>query len=148
MDNLMILFNNISASDLIKIILAIITIIGAFNVFIFKILHWLEKWRIMRNTQEKKEELINDIKEIKEELSLICEGLKMVLADGLNQRCKRYWHLSYIPEDEFDEFINQHNAYKALHGNSTIDEKYEKVIRGLKVVSEEDIIKDLKEENE
>lgn len=142
----MILFNNISAGDLIKIILAFLTIIGIFNVIILKIFHWLEKWRTLRNNQEKKEELIDDIKEIKKELTLICEGLKMVLADGLNQKCKRYWHLSYIPEDEFDEFINEHNAYKALHGNSTIDEKYEKVMRGLKVLSEEDIEKDLKEE--
>lgn len=148
MDNLMILFDNISASDLIKIILAAAAIIGAFNVAIFKILHWLEKWRLMKNKQEKNEELLNDIKEIEEGISLICEGLKMVLADGLNEKCKRYWHLNYIPEDEFDEFIKQHSAYKALHGNSTIDEKYEKVVHGLKVLEDEDAIKDLKEESE
>ena len=55
------------------------------------------------------------------------------LGDKINLKFKRYFELGYIPADEFDEFVNLHNAYKLVGGNHTGDAKYNKCISSLKV---------------
>lgn len=135
MEEIIQLLNHIPAGDLIKFILALVSVIIAINTGIIKGVSWLEKWRKTRNAQEDDKadlcELINDTKEIKENMNLVCKSLKIVLADSLNRKCKRYWQKGYIPADELDEFIKEHESYNELHGNSTIDAKFEQIMDNL-----------------
>ena len=136
MEELIVLFDKVPASTLIRVIISLMAILVSLNAAIIKAFNWLENWRKKRNKKEEEEKSIADIREIKESLDLVCDSLKTILADNLNRKCKYYWYLQYIPEDEFDEFVKEHKAYNNLHGNSTIDTKFEKVITSLEVKSD------------
>ena len=57
-----------------------------------------------------------------------------VLADRINRKYKEYISLKGIPEDEYDEFVNMHSAYKGCGGNSSGDAKFEYCINHLPVL--------------
>ena len=129
------LFGNMPASSLIKMIGAIIAIIVAISAAVVKIFHYFELWRKKKNKEDLNQRIIDSIKNIETNVNFIGEGIKTVLADNLNRKCKFYLDNGFIPEDEFDEFVKEHEAYNKLHGNSTIDAKYNKTIEQLKVKS-------------
>lgn len=129
------LFGNIPTSSLIKMIGAIIAIIVAISAVIVKIFHYFELWRKKKNKEDLNQKIIDSIKNIETNVNFIGEGIKTVLADNLNRKCRFYLDNGFIPEDEFDEFVKEHEAYNKLHGNSTIDAKYNKTIEQLKVKS-------------
>lgn len=129
------LFGNMPASSLIKMIGAIIAIIVAISAVIVKIFHYFELWRKKKNKEDLNQKIIDSIKNIETNVNFIGEGIKTVLADNLNRKCRFYLDNGFIPEDEFDEFVKEHEAYNKLHGNSTIDAKYNKTIEQLKVKS-------------
>ena len=129
------LFGNIPASSLIKMIGAIIAIIVAISAVVVKIFHYFELWRKKKNKEDLNQRIIDSIKNIETNVNFIGEGIKTVLADNLNRKCRFYLDNGFIPEDEFDEFVKEHEAYNKLHGNSTIDAKYNKTIEQLKVKS-------------
>lgn len=137
MENILKLMSYLPSNEIIKIFMCIISILAIFNAIIFKIFQILEKWRKKRNKQEEVTKIVEGISEIKNDLNIIAEGLKTVLANNLNQRCKEYIKLEYIPEDEFDEFMKEHAAYNKLNGNSTIDAKVENVLKNISVKSVE-----------
>lgn len=62
---------------------------------------------------------------------------KELLADRINQKYKYYISIEGIPEDEYDEFVNMHKAYKGVGGNSHSDSKFEYCMNHLKVLSVE-----------
>lgn len=129
------LFGNMPTSSLIKMIGAIIAIIVAISAVIVKIFHYFELWRKKKNKEDLNQKIIDSIKNIETNVNFIGEGIKTVLADNLNRKCRFYLDNGFIPEDEFDEFVKEHEAYNKLHGNSTIDAKYNKTIEQLKVKS-------------
>lgn len=129
------LFGNMPTSSLIKMIGAIIAIIVAISAVVVKIFHYFELWRKKKNKEDLNQKIIDSIKNIETNVNFIGEGIKTVLADNLNRKCRFYLDNGFIPEDEFDEFIKEHEAYNKLHGNSTIDAKYNKTIEQLKVKS-------------
>lgn len=129
------LFGNMPTSSLIKMIGAIIAIIVAISAVVVKIFHYFELWRKKKNKEDLNQRIIDSIKNIETNVNFIGEGIKTVLADNLNRKCRFYLDNGFIPEDEFDEFIKEHEAYNKLHGNSTIDAKYNKTIEQLKVKS-------------
>lgn len=129
------LFGNMPASSLIKMIGAIIAIIVAISTIVVKIFHYFELWRKRKNKEDLNQKIIDSIKNIETNINFIGEGIKTVLADNLNRKCRFYLDNGFIPEDEFDEFVKEHEAYNKLHGNSTIDAKYNKTIKQLKVKS-------------
>lgn len=129
------LFGNMPASSLIKMIGAIIAIIVAISAVVVKIFHYFELWRKKKNKEDLNQKIIDSIKNIETNVNFIGEGIKTVLADNLNRKCRFYLDNGFIPEDEFDEFVKEHEAYNKLHGNSTIDAKYNKTIEQLKVKS-------------
>ncbi len=129
------LFGNMPASSLIKMIGAIIAIIVAISAVVVKIFHYFELWRKKKNKEDLNQRIIDSIKNIETNVNFIGEGIKTVLADNLNRKCRFYLDNGFIPEDEFDEFVKEHEAYNKLHGNSTIDAKYNKTIEQLKVKS-------------
>lgn len=129
------LFGDMPTSSLIKMIGAIIAIIVAISTVVVKIFHYFELWRKKKNKEDLNQKIIDSIKNIETNVNFIGEGIKTVLADNLNRKCRFYLDNGFIPEDEFDEFVKEHEAYNKLHGNSTIDAKYNKTIEQLKVKS-------------
>lgn len=72
----------------------------------------------------------------KVEINNITVATREELGDKINLKFKRYFELGYIPADEFDEFVNLHNAYKLVGGNHSGDAKYNKCITSLKVIDD------------
>lgn len=67
-------------------------------------------------------------KELVDSLESLRVANKSVLADRINQKYKYYLKIKGIPEDEFDEFVQMHDAYKGVGGNHSIDQKFEKAM--------------------
>lgn len=59
---------------------------------------------------------------------------KEQLADRINQKYKYYISINGIPEDEYDEFVSLHAAYKGLGGNHHGDAKFDYCMKHLKVL--------------
>lgn len=101
-----------------------------------------------RNQLQRKEqsleiqrELTNSIKSIVEkntirdaQIDSLMLAQREVLANKINERYKHYISINGIPEDELDEFINLHTAYKLCGGNSSGDAKFEYCIDHLPVL--------------
>lgn len=64
----------------------------------------------------------------------LMNALKELLAGEIDNRYKRYLNLEGIPEDEYDEFVSLHQAYKGVNGNHHGDQKYEYCINHLRVI--------------
>ena len=58
-------------------------------------------------------------------------ALRVILANELDKRYRRYLELGYIPAGEFDEYCDMHDQYKALGGNHSGDEKFNYVMEHL-----------------
>ena len=110
----------------------IVALIVAIVIFIIKFYKFIEKYRKSRNEHDKKEKEFENLKqdnvELKESIKLLQIASKEILLNMLNDRYQRYMTLGYIPEDEVEEFVQMHDAYKGLGGNHTGDYKYEKAI--------------------
>lgn len=59
---------------------------------------------------------------------------KEMMAEKINEKYKNYIAMDGIPEDEKDEFISLHDAYKGVGGNHHGDEKFNYCINHLKVI--------------
>lgn len=59
---------------------------------------------------------------------------KESLADRINQKYKHYLSLGGIPEDEVDEFVSLHSAYKAVGGNHHGDAKFNYCMEHLPII--------------
>lgn len=92
-------------------------------------------------SREIRAELANSIKIIADaneknhsQINTLTLAQREVLADRINHRYKKYIQMQGIPEDEYDEFINLHSAYKACGGNSSGDAKFDYCINHLPVL--------------
>jgi hypothetical protein len=92
-------------------------------------------------SREIRAELANSIKIIADaneknhsQINNLTIAQREVLADRINHRYKKYIKNQGIPEDEYDEFINLHSAYKACGGNSSGDAKFDYCINHLPVL--------------
>lgn len=59
---------------------------------------------------------------------------KESLADRINQKYKHYLSINGIPEDEVDEFVSLHAAYKAVGGNHHGDAKFNYCMEHLPII--------------
>lgn len=59
---------------------------------------------------------------------------KESLADRINQKYKHYLDINGIPEDEVDEFVSLHSAYKAVGGNHHGDAKFNYCMEHLPII--------------
>ena len=87
------------------------------------------------------EELKNSIKVISDsniekdkQITSLILAQKEMLAEKINEKYKYYLSIGGVPEDERDEFISLHDAYKGLGGNHTGDAKFEYCINHLPVI--------------
>lgn len=133
MDELLKLLSNVPTSVALQFLMGLTAVIVSINAVVIKLFNSLEKWRKKKNEEEERAALIASITELKEGLEFLSNGVKMILADKLNQRCHHYTEIKYIPEDEWEEFYKEHEAYNDLKGNSTIDAKFNKVVSTLPI---------------
>ena len=88
---------------------------------------------------EKLDQIVNALNELqamtKEQASNSAaqsSGLKMMLANELDKRYRRYLELGYIPDKEFDEYCETYRIYHdELGGNHTGTQKYNYVMEHL-----------------
>lgn len=59
---------------------------------------------------------------------------KEMLAEKINEKYKYYISINGIPEDEYDEFVSLHAAYKGVGGNSHGDAKFEYCMEHLPII--------------
>ena len=75
----------------------------------------------------------SNIENHKQIISLI-QSQKEMLAEKINEKYKYYLSINGVPEDERDEFISLHDAYKLLGGNHTGDAKFEYCMNHLPII--------------
>lgn len=73
-------------------------------------------------------------KERDEKINKLIESQKESLADRINQKYKFYLSNNGIPEDEVDEFISLHSAYKQVGGNHNGDAKFNYCMEHLPII--------------
>lgn len=122
--------------DLSIIFLALFTILSAAKILWETLSYfagkfgWESKSSRHYNYHHKKitehDQSIDNINKILDELRV---AIMATLADRINQKYKYYLRISGIPTDEFDEFVQMHDAYKGVGGNHTIDEKFSKAMK-------------------
>lgn len=74
----------------------------------------------------------NDIRD--KQIQNILWSQKESLADKINQKYKYYLSIGGIPEDEVDEFVSLHSAYKAVGGNHHGDAKFNYCMEHLPII--------------
>lgn len=55
------------------------------------------------------------------------------MADRLNQKCRYYIRVGFIPEDEFGDFSEMFKTYKQIGGNHGVSAKYNYCITNLEI---------------
>lgn len=80
-------------------------------------------------------------KELKESIAIrdvqinsLVDANKEILAAKINEKYKYYISIDGIPEDEYDEFVSLHAAYKGVGGNSHGDAKFEYCMEHLPII--------------
>ena len=76
----------------------------------------------------------NSAKENKVLIDALLVAQKEMMAEKINEKYKHYIAIDGIPEDEKDEFISLHDAYKGVGGNHHGDEKFDYCMQHLKVI--------------
>lgn len=87
------------------------------------------------------EKLTNSIKELADanilkdkQIDSLIVAQKEMLAEKINEKYKYYLSIGGVPEDERDEFISLHDAYKGVGGNHNGDAKFEYCINHLPII--------------
>lgn len=68
------------------------------------------------------------------QISALVTANKEMLAEKINEKYKYYISINGIPEDEYDEFVSLHKAYKGVGGNSHGDAKFEYCMEHLPII--------------
>lgn len=87
-----------------------------------------------KQSLEIQKELKESISSMDDRLSPIVDAQKEMLAEKINEKYKYYISIGGIPEDEYDEFVAIHKAYKGVGGNHHGDAKYEYCIEHLPII--------------
>lgn len=100
-----------------------------------------QSFEIQKKLTESMEKLADAIGRIEEfnsvkekQLDNLIESQKEILAEKINEKYKYYLSIDGIPEDEYDEFVSLHEAYKSTGGNHHGDAKFNYCIKHLKVI--------------
>ena len=87
-----------------------------------------------KQSLEIQKELKDSISARDEQIESLIVANKEMLAEKINEKYKYYIGIKGIPEDEYDEFVSMHNAYKGLGGNHHGDAKFQYCIDHLKII--------------
>ena len=124
--------------DFPSVILGMIVILLCIK-FIWELLDWvISKLGIELRVQREKRQnaelftnIMNKMEEIDQKVETINQrtlatevASREALAERINSKYKEYFNSGGIPEDEVDEFVNLHTAYKGVGGNHSSDIKF------------------------
>ena len=93
-----------------------------------------------RHTKDEKEfrerldGYIEDGQEDRKKINSLIIAQKEMLAEKINEKYKYYLSIRGIPEDEYDEFVSLHTAYKGVGGNHHGDAKFKYCIDHLPII--------------
>ena len=87
-----------------------------------------------KQSLEIQKELKDSITSRDEKIGSLIIANKEMLAEKINEKYKYYISIEGIPEDEYDEFISLHGAYKAVGGNHHGDSKFKYCMEHLPVL--------------
>ena len=99
--------------------------------------HWETSKQIRKELADTIKELADDNVKKSEQIDSLVAANKEMLAEKINQKYKYYVSIGGIPEDEYDEFVSMHKAYKGVGGNHHGDAKYQYCIKHLPLISVE-----------
>lgn len=117
--------------------------------FVWELIDWIvSKSGIELKVQREKrhnEELFNNILDKMNEIDGKVETINQrtlatevasreALAERINSKYKEYLKNNGIPEDEVDEFVNLHTAYKGVGGNHSSDIKFNYCMDNLPII--------------
>lgn len=97
--------------------------------------HWEESKRIRKELVDSVKELADNNQKRDEQINSLIIADKEMLAEKINEKYKYYISINGIPEDEYDEFVSLHRAYKGVGGNSHGDAKFEYCMEHLSIIS-------------
>ena len=83
---------------------------------------------------EIQKELKDSIASRDTQINALIEANKEALASKINEKYKYYISIGGIPEDEYDEFVGLHSAYKGVGGNSHGDAKFQYCMKHLPII--------------
>ena len=87
-----------------------------------------------RQSLEIQKELKDSIASRDTQISALMDANKETLAAKINEKYKYYISIDGIPEDEYDEFVGLHKAYKGVGGNSHGDAKFKYCMEHLSIL--------------
>ena len=87
-----------------------------------------------KQSLEIQKELKDSISSRDERIDSLIAANKEMLAEKINEKYKHYISIGGIPEDEYDEFVNMHDAYNGVGGNHHGDAKFEYCITHLPII--------------
>lgn len=87
-----------------------------------------------KQSLEIQKELKDSIESRDIQINALMDANKETLAAKINEKYKYYISIGGIPEDEYDEFVGLHKAYKGVGGNSHGDAKFEYCIEHLPIL--------------
>lgn len=87
-----------------------------------------------KQSLEIQKELRNSITCRDAQIDALIAAEKEILAEKINEKYKYYISIGGIPEDEYDEFVSMHAAYKGVGGNSHGDAKFEYCMEHLPII--------------
>ena len=99
--------------------------------------HWETSKQIRKELTDTIKELADENQRKSEQIDSLVVANKEMLAEKINQKYKYYVSIGGIPEDEYDEFVSMHKAYKGVGGNHHGDAKYQYCIDHLPLISVE-----------
>ena len=99
--------------------------------------HWEESKQIRKALTDTIKELADDNQKKCEQIDSLIVANKEMLAEKINEKYKYYISIGGIPEDEYDEFVSMHKAYKGVGGNHHGDAKFEYCMEHLPIISVE-----------
>lgn len=82
----------------------------------------------------KTEGMLNIVNIMDKKVESATVAAREALASKINERYKGYIEMAGIPEDEVDEFVELHKAYKGVGGNHSGDAKFEYCINHLPIL--------------
>ena len=83
---------------------------------------------------EIQKELKDSIAVRDEQINALVDANKEMLAEKINEKYKYYISIGGIPEDEYDEFVSMHKAYKGVGGNHHGDAKFAYCMEHLAII--------------
>ena len=87
-----------------------------------------------KQSLEIQKELKDSIASRDTQINALMDANKETLAAKINEKYKHYISIGGIPEDEYDEFVGLHKAYKGVGGNSHGDAKFEYCMEHLPIL--------------